>query len=196
MAEGTATSSMFARDYLHAHFKEMQLVMHSDMAILEEIVEVIASAFELGSRLLICGNGGSASEASHVAAEYINGMSGFECPSLPAISLTTDTAVITAHANDFDYRSVFSLQVRSIGQSGDVLLCLSTSGTSINILEAIEIAQGLGIKTVLIRGNQLRRETIADLEFVIPTNDTQVAQEVSLILNHFLCKTVLERVIG
>lgn len=192
MKRGSVISSTNVQEYLREHFQEFGRIFQSDIDLVDQVVNSVLSAFLRGNKLLICGNGGSASEACHVAAEYQNGMSHSKAPALPAISLTSDLATITAHANDYSFETIFSLQIDSIGKEGDILLCLSTSGTSKSIVAAIESARNLKILSVLIRGNEKNRARLADLEYVIPTSDTQVAQEISLVLNHYICKSVID----
>jgi D-sedoheptulose 7-phosphate isomerase len=118
---------------------------------LEEMARVCITALKSGRKLLLCGNGGSAADAQHIAAELI-GRFKHERKSLPAIALTTDTSILTAMANDYSFDVVFSRQVEGLGESGDVLIALSTSGNSKNVLEAVSKAKSLGITTLGLTG--------------------------------------------
>lgn len=118
---------------------------------LEKISREILKAFKSGHKILLCGNGGSAADSQHIAAEFI-GRFKLERPSLPAISLTVDTSALTALANDYAYEKVFSRQVEGLGQKGDILIGISTSGNSKNVLEAVRTAKKIGILTVGFTG--------------------------------------------
>jgi len=133
-----------------------------------------------GDRLLFAGNGGSAADAQHLAAEYIG-------VGLPAMALTTDTSVLTALANDFGYDQVIARQLDAVGRAGDVLILHSTSGESANLIRAIEVAWSMEITTVAVvaRGGG-RMARAADFAIVVPTDDTQLAQEIHLAVGHVL----------
>ena len=120
------------------------------------VAEKISSAFLGDRKLLICGNGGSAADAQHMAAEFVNRFQ-LERPPLPAMALTTDTSVITSIGNDYSFEDVFSKQIKALGIEGDVLLALSTSGNSKNVLSAVEVANKQGLYTVEMLGNQGRK---------------------------------------
>src|SRR5258708_3109219 len=121
--------------------------------------ELIAASFRAGGKLLLCGNGGSAADCQHMAAEFTSRLSAdFVRPGLPAIALTTDTSFLTAYANDFDFDGVFARQVQALGKPGDVLLGISTSGTSKNVIRAVEAAREMGLKTVLLTGAGCKEE--------------------------------------
>jgi D-sedoheptulose 7-phosphate isomerase len=119
---------------------------------------LIAASFRAGGKLMLCGNGGSAADCQHLAAEFTSRLSAdFVRPGLPAIALTTDTSFLTAYANDFDFGGVFARQVQAIGKPGKVLLGISTSGWSKNVIRAFETACGMGVKTVALTGSGERR---------------------------------------
>jgi D-sedoheptulose 7-phosphate isomerase len=115
------------------------------------IADKIASAFARDRKLLICGNGGSAADAQHIAAEFVNRFM-LERPPLPAIALTTDTSIITSIGNDYSFEDVFSKQIKAIGMEGDILLAISTSGNSANVISSVKTARGQGIYTVSFTG--------------------------------------------
>ncbi|MCX7988517.1 MAG: SIS domain-containing protein, partial [Thermodesulfovibrio sp.] len=118
-----------------------------NVSLIKEVAELIAKILNEGGKILIFGNGGSATDASHIAAEFVNRFKR-ERPGLPAIALNTDMAVITAIANDYDYSEVFSKQIKALGQKGDIAIGISTSGSSRNVLKAMEVAKKRGLKTV------------------------------------------------
>ena len=143
-----------------------------------------------GGRLLFCGNGGSAADAQHLAAEYVVRFSGHR-PALPAIALTTDSSVLTACANDLGYDEVFARQVEALGRPGDLLVMHSTSGESANLLRAADAARAAGIRTVgvLARGGG-RLRGLVDTAVVVPTERVPRAQEIQLAIGHIVCRYV------
>ncbi|EGI75390.1 phosphoheptose isomerase [Hylemonella gracilis] len=152
-----------------------------------------------GGKVLACGNGGSAAYAQHFAAEFV-GRFERERPELGAIALTTDTSILTAIANDYDYKVVFSKQVRALGQAGDVLLAISTSGDSPNVMAAIEAAHERDMTVVALTGkgggkmNALLRET--DVHICVPHERTARIQEVHLLTLHCICDCVDHQLLG
>jgi D-sedoheptulose 7-phosphate isomerase len=152
--------------------------------------EKIASAFLDDKKLLICGNGGSAADAQHMAAEFVNRFE-LERPPLPALALTTDTSVITSIGNDYSFDEIFSKQVKALGVEGDLLLAISTSGNSKNILLAVEAARDLGIFTVGLLGKDGGKlQNAAHMALVVRHNVTARIQETHLLAEHIVCKLV------
>lgn len=163
---------------------------------LEKIAEVMAQALRSGRKFLLCGNGGSAADSQHIAAEFI-GRFKRERRSLPAIALTTDTSVLTAVGNDYAYEQVFSRQVEGIGAKGDLLIALSTSGNSKNVLEAVKAAKAKGILTVGFtgaRGGALKEA--ADYCFQAQSTETPHIQEVHITALHALSEVVEDLVLS
>lgn len=160
----------------------------------EDVVNKIIQVFESGGRMYLCGNGGSAADAQHIAAEFINGMSDILQYPLPAVALTTDTSVITSRANDHSFDTIFSRQLEAIGRPGDVLFGISTSGTSRNVIAAMEYAKRCGILTIMLSGAQTNSqvEKFVDLGVHIPSIETQHIQESMLIVEHFICTEVIQ----
>ena len=153
-------------------------------------VAVMCESLRAGGKILACGNGGSAGDAQHFAAELV-GRFERERPGLAAVALTTDTSILTAVANDYDYTKIFSKQVEAIGRQGDVLFAISTSGNSANVIAAIEVAHARGIGVVAMTGKDggkiaklLRPD---DIELRVPTERTARIQEVHLLALHCLC---------
>lgn len=160
---------------------------------LETVMGLTCDTLSSGKKVLVFGNGGSASQAQHFAAELVNK---FLRPSPPyrAVSLTTDTAVITSIANDDSYDEIFSRQVEALGDSGDMVLALSTSGTSPNVVSALRAASRRGMTTVALtgeRGTGLRE--LADHVLIVPSSETPRIQEVHLLLLHLLAQEVEDR---
>jgi D-sedoheptulose 7-phosphate isomerase len=154
------------------------------------LAEYISEAFRDGRKLMICGNGGSAADAQHLAAEFVNRFE-LERPPLPALALTTDTSIITSVANDYRYEEVFSKQIRALGVKGDILLGLSTSGKSENILSAIRTARERGLYTVgFTGGDGGGMLKLVDLALVVENNQTPRIQEAHIMAGHLLCELV------
>jgi D-sedoheptulose 7-phosphate isomerase len=153
--------------------------------------DLITSCFQRKNKLLICGNGGSAADAQHMAAEFVNRLSkDFERPGLPAISLTTDTSFLTSYANDYGYEGVFERQLRALGQKGDVLIGISTSGNSRNVIKAIIAAHEMEIETIGLVGEGGEMASLVRHPVVVPSRDTQYVQETLLTVEHCLCLLV------
>ena len=149
--------------------------------------DLISKAFKKNKKLLICGNGGSASDAQHFSAELV-GRFKKNRASLPAIALNTDTSSITAIANDYDYSKVFSRQIEGLGQKGDVLLAISTSGNSKNIKEAISTAKKKKIITIGLTGKKKSIiSKVSDYCISVPSKETSHIQELHIIVLHLLC---------
>jgi len=150
-------------------------------------------------KILCCGNGGSAGDAQHFASEMINRYER-ERPSLPAMSLATDTNIITAIANDYDYTDVFSKQLRALGQEGDILLAISTSGQSQNVVNAIETAHEKNIPVIALTGKDGGKMGAAcqktDIELRVPSNKTARIQEIHLLILHSLCDLIDNALFG
>jgi D-sedoheptulose 7-phosphate isomerase len=154
------------------------------------LAEKISSAFTSDRKLMICGNGGSAADAQHTAAEFVNRFM-LERPPLPAIALTTDASIITSIGNDYSFDDVFSKQVKAIGMEGDVLLAISTSGNSTNVISAVKAARGRGIYTVALTGRDGGRlSPVADMALVVKSNTTPRIQEVHYFALHMTCQLV------
>ena len=153
--------------------------------------EVIAVAFANSKKVLICGNGGSAADSQHFAAEFVNAFSrDLDRRALPAIALSTDTSILTSIANDFQFDNVFSRQVEAYGQFGDVLIALTTSGSSRNCLNAIKTGNSQGLKTITFtkEGSQISR--IAQISIEVPSENTQHIQECHMLAYHVITELV------
>jgi D-sedoheptulose 7-phosphate isomerase len=150
--------------------------------------EMIAEAFRGGQKIMLCGNGGSAADCQHLATEFVSRLTReFERPGLPAIALTTDTSFLTAYANDCGYDGVFERQVRALGKAGDVLIAISTSGNSVNVINAVEAARSAGLHTIALTGDSGRLNEMADVCIAVPSSNTNHIQEAHLALEHTLC---------
>src|SRR5687767_5554654 len=165
-------------------------------ADIHRAAELIAAAFRSGGKLLICGNGGSAADAQHMAAELVVRLTAdFVRPGLPAIALTTDSSILTAYTNDFEFDGVFGRQVQALGRPGDVLLGISTSGNSRNVVQAVEAARACRVSIVTLTGRLGRLADLADVAIRVPEDVTAHIQEVHLAIEHILCH-LIERGVG
>jgi len=164
--------------------------IRENLSNLVQAAEKIVLAFTSDRKLLLCGNGGSAADAQHIAAEFVNRYT-LERPPLPAIALTTDTSVITSIGNDYSFDDIFSKQVKALGVEGDVLLAISTSGNSTNILSAVKDARSLGIYTIgLIGKDGGKLAGLVELALVVKNNVTPRIQEAHILAGHILCHLV------
>lgn len=151
---------------------------------------MIIDAMRAGGKLLICGNGGSAADAQHIAAELAFKM-GRERRALPALALTTDSSLLTAISNDRSFDHVFARQIQALGRAGDVVLLISTSGNSPNILEASEQARVMGIRTIgLLGAGGGKVAPLVDLALIVPHRETPRIQEVHLAVEHMICQLI------
>ncbi len=161
-----------------------------------EVVQLIAQAFRDGRKVILFGNGGSATDASHIAGEFVNRFL-MERPPLPAIALNTDVAVLTSISNDYDYSQIFSKQLAALGHEGDVVIGISTSGNSANVVKAVEVAKKNGMKTVVLTGGTGGKlAAMADYSFIVPTKHTPRIQETHITLGHTICQMVDEELFG
>ena len=159
-------------------------------AAVVEAARITADAMKHGHKLLVCGNGGSAADSQHLVAEFVSRHT-IDRPALRAIALTTDTSILTAIGNDYAYDRVFERQVEALGQKGDVLLAISTSGNSPNCIKALRLARKLGLHTIAYTGNaggKIKPE--ADINVIIPSTVTMNIQESHLALEHIFCMLV------
>lgn len=154
--------------------------------------EILITAIQAGGKVLIFGNGGSAADAQHIAAELVNRLN-HDRPPIAAIALTTDSSILTSVGNDSTFDELFERQLRALGRAGDVALAISTSGNSPNVLRAVEAARELGIKTIGLAGrNGGRLAGAVDLALVVATQSTQRIQETHITIGHILCELIEE----
>jgi D-sedoheptulose 7-phosphate isomerase len=151
--------------------------------------EMLTACVRAGSKILIFGNGGSAADAQHLAAEFVNRFR-IERPPLPALALTTDSSVLTSIGNDYHFDEVFAKQVRALGRKGDVAWGISTSGNSPNVIKALEAARAAGLVTIGMTGRGGRLAAGADLVFTVDSAITARIQEVHITIGHILCELV------
>ena len=166
-------------------------VVETELNTLEEGANIIISALKKGNKILICGNGGSAADSQHFAAELVIRYAK-DRNSLPSIALTTDTSILTACGNDYGFENIFSKQVEGLGTEGDVLIGISTSGNSPNVLKAFEEARKKGIKTICLTGKDggKTKNLELDCNFIVPSDVTARIQESHETALHSWCKLV------
>jgi D-inositol-3-phosphate glycosyltransferase len=160
-----------------------------------EAADVVAECFAAGGKMLVCGNGGSAAQAQHLAGELVGRFRLSERRALPVVALTADSTVVTAWANDAGYDDVFARQVEALGRTGDVLVALSTSGRSPNVLRALQAARRQGVRAIGLLGRDGgRAQPLVDVAITVPSQDTPRIQEMHLVAVHLLCELVESRV--
>jgi D-sedoheptulose 7-phosphate isomerase len=176
---------------LNIHTRIMEQTVRESSQVIREITGCLVEGFRHGGKLMLCGNGGSAADSQHMAAEFVNRFH-TDRAALPAIALTVDTSVLTSIGNDSSYEFIFSRQVEALGRPGDMLAVLSTSGGSPNILKALELARALSVRTIGFTGEK-GRTTMApmcDLCLVVPSADAPRIQEVHEFIWHVICGMV------
>ena len=164
-----------------------------------QLAEWTVETFRSGGKLLILGNGGSAADAQHMAAEFVNRFK-INRPPLPAVALTTDTSILTSIGNDFGFDLIFVKQIQALGKPGDLVLAISTSGKSPNIVKAVKTARDMGLQTVALTGGTSRPGgdlgLIVDLLLNVPTDSTPHIQETHLWVEHMVCELVEKEMFG
>ena len=153
--------------------------------------DALVKAFKSGNKVLICGNGGSAADSQHFAAEFVNAFSrDLDRKALPAMALSTDTSILTSIANDFEFENIYSRQVEAYGVPGDVLIVLTTSGSSKNCLKAIDIANTMGLTTIAFTKEKGQVSTQSEISIEVPSQNTQHIQECHMLAYHVITELV------
>ena len=159
------------------------------VADIKEASDLSILAIKNGNKIIWCGNGGSAADAQHMAAELMGGLVSHDREPIPSIALTTDTSFITAWANDTGYETIFSRQIDGLGNAGDILIAISTSGNSVNVLRAIKCAKNKKMKIIILTGETAgKMKDLGDVRICIPSSNTQRIQEGHLLVEHILCE--------
>ena len=178
---------------------ELKSEILNDLSLLTMIKKVslaIIEAYRNRKKLILFGNGGSAADAQHIAAELVNKFE-LERMALPAIAFTTDTSILTSIANDYDYSRIFARQVEALAEEGDVVMGISTSGTSLSVIEGIGVAREKGAKTIGLTGkNGGKLAKIVDLVLKVPSNDTPRIQEAHITILHIICYLIEKKLFG
>lgn len=177
-------------DALDSHAALVVLVRQQMCADIAAAAEKLVVCLDAGHKLLLCGNGGSAADAQHIAAEFTGRFLAERKP-LPAIALTTDTSALTAIGNDYGFDTVFERQVRALARPGDLLLAISTSGDSKNVLAAMKAMRKLGGESIALTGRDGgQMKALADINLIVPSDETPRIQEMHAIIGHMLCAAV------
>jgi D-sedoheptulose 7-phosphate isomerase len=197
-----ATTAQSRQDSIAEHFRRSRETLDqagSDGAMMQAMLrstEAMAAALRSGNKILIAGNGGSAADAQHIACEFLSRLN-FDRNPLPAIALTTDTSTLTGIGNDYGFEDVFERQVRGLARKGDVLLAISTSGRSPNILAALRAARAAGATTVGFTGMaDSSMVGLCDICLRAPSNSTPLIQQIHIIAAHAICGQVEQELFG
>jgi len=178
------------KNSLQEHLQTIQKLIESNLPVIEQSGRMICEALAGGRKILVCGNGGSAADAQHIAAELV-GCYEKQRRSWPSIALTTDTSALTAVSNDLGYEEVFARQVAGLAQPGDVLIAISTSGKSKNVLRAAETARDVGCTTIALTGATADPlGSMCDVIVAVPSKRTSRVQEAHITIGHLWCEMV------
>lgn len=178
---------------------EVKLMIKDELTDqLLQSVDLLADCFKEGNKLLLCGNGGSAADCQHIATELMIRLSHhIQRPALPAIALTTDTSNLTAGGNDIGFENVFARNVEGLGNKGDVLLAISTSGNSTNVIKAVNTARSKSMKVIgFLGGTGGELKNIVDLPIIVPSSNVQRIQEGHITIAHIICELVEDKLYG
>ena len=188
-SESLTAANLIQRS-LAEHVDTVQALLESQLNEIERAGALLRDTLQQGHKVLLCGNGGSAADAQHIAAELV-GRYELQRPAWPAIALTTDTSALTALSNDYGYDEVFARQVEALAVANDVLLALSTSGTSANVIKAAKKARSLGCKTIGLTGaGGEPLASLCDLAVVVPSQRTSRIQECHITIGHLWCELI------
>jgi len=188
----------YIKDQIKKSYETKQAIYENEGLLnkIEEASKLCVGVYRSSKKTILAGNGGSAADAQHIAAELV-GRYGFDRPSIPSLALTTDTSCLTAIGNDYGYDKVFSRQLEGMGQSGDVFIGISTSGNSKNIINAFEIAKQKGITTVALVGRDGgEMAKMADIALIVPSDSTPRIQESHILIGHIICDIIEKEIFG
>ncbi len=188
----------YIKDQIKKSYETKQAIYENEDLLnkIEDVAKRCVALYKTDKKTILAGNGGSAADAQHIAAELV-GRYGFDRPSIPSLALTTDTSNLTAIGNDYGYDHVFSRQLEGMGQKGDIFIGISTSGNSVNIIKAFEAAKIKGITTVALTGRDGgEMAKIADVALVVPSDSTPRIQESHILIGHILCDIIEKEIFG
>lgn len=178
------------KEQLQSHRLLMEVVERDMSHLISEVTEALVETFRSGGKLIVMGNGGSAADSQHFVAEMV-GRFKMERKALPAVALSTDTSILTAIGNDYGFDSVFSRQVEALASAGDMVLGISTSGNSANVLKALQLAREQGCRTAGLLGKDGGSiKSACDFSLIVPTSDTPRIQEAHITIIHIICDLV------
>jgi D-sedoheptulose 7-phosphate isomerase len=185
-----ASNDLSSSDYVFRSLLESQMVMTKSTLLASDVAnaaEIVVKSLKSGGKIIWCGNGGSAADSQHLAAELV-GRFAVNRQALASIALTTDTSIITALGNDFGFETIFSRQIEALGKKGDVLIGISTSGNSVNVIEAINAAKKIGITTIGFTGSKKSKmDEVVDLCIKVPSETTSHIQTVHITIGQIIC---------
>lgn len=181
----------YIKNYIESSIEVKQAVLTDEDLInkISQVASLCCDAISNGNKILIAGNGGSAADSQHIAAEFVSRFF-YDRPGLPAFALTTDTSILTAVGNDYGYENVFARQVQAVGKEGDIFVGISTSGSSKNILKAFDVAKENGIKTVGLCGDKGPILDCSEICLSVPNSITPYIQESHIMIGHIICAMI------
>ena len=188
----------YIKDQIKKSYETKQAIYENEDLLdkIEDVARRCVALYKTDKKTILAGNGGSAADAQHIAAELV-GRYGFDRPSIPSLALTTDTSNLTAIGNDYGYDQVFSRQLEGMGQEGDIFIGISTSGNSVNIIKAFESAKKKGITTVALTGRDGgEMAKMADVALIVPSHATPRIQESHILIGHILCDIIEKEIFG
>lgn len=185
----------FITDSLNESSETKLKILENCFSDIVKAIDLLVECYKNGKKLLLCGNGGSAADCQHIATEMMIRLSHhINRPALPAIALTTDSSNLTAGGNDIGFENVFARNIEGLGNKGDTLLAISTSGNSPNIIKAVEMAHQKGMNVIgLLGGTGGKLKSLVDLPIVIPSSNTQRIQEGHITIAHIICEVVEDK---
>ena len=188
----------YIKDQIKKSYETKQII-YSDVELLnkiQKVCELCVNLYKKNNKTILAGNGGSAADAQHIAAELV-GRYGFDRPSLASLAITTDTSALTAIGNDYGYDMIFSRQLEGMGQDGDLFIGISTSGNSKNIVKAFEVAKNKNITTVALTGRAGgEMAKMADIALIVPSDSTPRIQESHILIGHIICDIIEKEIFG
>lgn len=185
----------YIKAYLDDSIAVKKLLQESDSVLsqISLVADLIINAYKNGNKVILAGNGGSAADSQHIAAEFVSRFF-FNRPGLPAIAITTDTSMLTAIGNDYGFDKLFARQLQAQSKPGDVFIGISTSGNSVNIINAMELAKELGVTSVALCGEAGKLKDLVDYSINVPSKITPYIQECHICIGHMIC-AIVERAI-
>jgi D-sedoheptulose 7-phosphate isomerase len=181
-------------DDIRTSIKVKEELLRGQLAAIWNSAELLYECLQRGNKILLCGNGGSAADAQHIATEYVVRLRGsFQRPALPAVALTTDTSLLTAAANDLGFDHIFARQIEALGQPGDILIAISTSGNSANVINAVSAAKAKQMQSIGWLGQSGGKlKDLVDCPICVPHSDSGRIQESHILIGHTTCRAVEE----
>lgn len=190
-------NQVYIENYLNKSIEVKTNLLNAPAVLdkVSELADLVTEAYRRGNKVLIAGNGGSAADSQHIAAEFVSRFF-FDRPGLPAIALSTDTSMLTAIGNDYGFERLFSRQLQAQSREGDIFIGISTSGNSKNIIEAVRTAKEEGVFSVVLCGEGGVLADMADLAVKVPSTSTPYIQECHICIGHMMCAIVEEKIFG